>query len=130
MACPLRHLGRPHHVGSVVTALDGGLRTYVAAATLPSACVWVRPTVTSGDLGETAETWTTVGASVPCRIARLQGREAADAARTNSAAEWVISLPYGTAIKTGDALDSGGKRYQVVGFSTSDTALLVRAWCQ
>lgn len=100
-----------------------------AARTLTGTALWTRPSDTPSTLGGQG-TDATVSAALPCRLARLSGREAGDAARTNSAAQWVITVPYGTDIREQDALTVASKRYEVVGFASGDTSTLVRVWCQ
>lgn len=103
------------------------LRTH-ANTTLPQTATHTRPADTPTALGGKGAD-TTVSYSLPCRVTRLAGGEATTAARTNSAAQWAVTVPYGTDLRVQDALTVSGQRYEVVGFATGPTAILCRAWC-
>lgn len=53
-------------------------------------------------------------ATVAARVGELSGREAADLARTNSSAQWAVSLPHGTQVESDSTLTVRGVVCEVV----------------
>ena len=106
------------------------LHTYASTVLLDQVAEWVRPTVTSSDLGGQVRSDVTVSGSVPCHVWQHPTPEAADPARTAGGTTFTIRLPYGCAVETGDAFIVDGRRLEVVGVGVTRAGMLTEVAAQ
>jgi len=83
---------------------------------LPDVADILRPAVAVDAVGEPVETLTTVATGVACRISpNRQGKQAIVGERIVDVAPYVVTFPYGTDVRAGDRIVSGGATYEVLG---------------
>lgn len=100
-----------------------------AALALPDTATIKRPVRTVDAAGGTSETLTTVASGVACRVARERPREVAQGGTQVVLAEWVVSLPYGTDVESGDLIEVAVRALRVVGLFAGSWRSVERALC-
>ena len=100
----------------------------VQTAALPDTAVISRLARTYDDTGGYSDVATVI-ATVACRVTHDRPREVQQGATTVVLAEWVITLPYGTAVQADDEIAVGDSRYHVVGTLTGSWRTAERALC-
>ncbi len=99
------------------------------AAALPDLCTITRPTRVFDDTGGYTDSLATVASDVPCRVSREKPREVQQGDKTVILADWIVTLPYGTDVKSGDTIQVGAQTLHVVGSLSGSWRTCERALC-
>ena len=102
-----------------------------ALATLADAtCTILTPTATVDSIGEPIIAWGTVATGVVCRL-RPAGQVAAlrtqyggffaTPGQTSPVSSWMVTLPHGTAVSSGDRLVIAALTYEVIDAAKAET---------
>jgi head-tail adaptor len=100
----------------------------VQSGTLPDTCLIERSAGSQTDVGEGVETWSTLAAAVPCRLAPNTERERDYGARSIAVGEWVLSVAYDQDLEAGDRVTVDSRVFRVVGIDEDRSwSLVLRA---
>lgn len=64
-----------------------------------------------------------------CRVSRANPREVQQGGKTVALADWIVTLPYGTDVRTDDEIETGGRTLRVVGLLSGGFRTCERALC-
>lgn len=100
-----------------------------AAGVLGSSCSIRRKTKTGNGGGSSVLTWTTIAASVPCRIAPEGNAPGVMAGRQDEAGGQILTVPFDVDLTAADQVVHDGSTYEVIEIPkrSSDDRFLVRA---
>jgi head-tail adaptor len=108
---------------AVITSADLNEMRAVRAATFTDTCDILRPAYTSDGLGGYTETLTTAASDVPCVLApsgSAGGDEVVTADRDANAAEWMITMEWGTVVQPKDRILIGARTFEVQRIRSTD----------
>lgn len=116
---------------ALLTAEDVACVREALAESLTDVCSISRPTDTADAFGGQARTWSTVAASVPCRIAPETRRPVEEGREGRFAVigDYVVTLPAGQDVTERDRIVIGGVTYEVLGVRYRTNELLRRVAC-
>lgn len=105
------------------------LRTDMLAL-MPETCDVLSVTRAADGLGGFVETWGTASAGVACRMDHRVGSEQLTGGAVQAYQGDMLSVPYGTAIATGNRVRYAGGTYNVVSVSEGSSLAVKRAMVQ
>ncbi len=79
---------------------------------LPDTCVIKTLTTVPNGMGGQTETWAPSG-TANCRLDRRSGNERLAGGAIRAYSEWVLTVPYNTALTTGNQVEHSGITYNV-----------------
>jgi head-tail adaptor len=97
-------------------------------AALPDTATLFRKTRSVDETGGISETRAEV-ATVKCRVTRQRPRELQQGGKDVILADWVVTLPYGTDVRSDDEIETGGRALRVVGLLNASWRTAERALC-
>jgi head-tail adaptor len=97
-------------------------------AALPDTCAIYRKSRSVDEAGGIVETRAKV-ADAACRVTRQRPRELQQGGKDVILADWVVTLPYGTDVRSDDEIETGGRVLRVVGLLNASWRTAERALC-
>jgi hypothetical protein len=107
---------------SLLSTVDLTMMRDIIDEMMPDTCSILSESLISDGQGGVTSTWGTVAIDVPCRIDLPTGRQFGDLINMTGALrqkqQFILSLPYDTAIVAGNRVESGGGAYTVINSNT------------
>jgi hypothetical protein len=97
------------------------IRADMEDATLPDVCNILSLSQTSDGQGGLTDTWTAAYTNIPCRLdlftsrgVGLIGAEIVVGAALKAYTTWILSVPHGTVLTSGDRVSVSGNTYNII----------------